>query len=116
MGKKKADGKPSNMSLVREAVEKLGLDAKPEAIRQEILASHNIDVPTGLISTYKSIFKREKNKVPKKAKAASASSPKASKISDDAVLEFIATVRNFESKVGAEKILQVMNALYKQSQ
>jgi hypothetical protein len=57
MAKKKAEeaeAGPSKMSMVREALEQLGSDAKPKDIREYVKAKYSTDIPATMISSYKS--------------------------------------------------------------
>lgn len=50
--------KVNKAKLVREAIEKLGIHAKPREI-QLWLKNKGLDIPTTMISTYKNNFKKE---------------------------------------------------------
>jgi hypothetical protein len=62
MAKSKADAKgdagegPSKMSLVRDALGAVGGDAKPRDIQAHIKEKSGVDIPTQVISSYKSVI------------------------------------------------------------
>jgi hypothetical protein len=44
----------NKMGLVRQALQDLGADAKPKAIYEHLKSKHGVDIPTPMISSYKS--------------------------------------------------------------
>jgi hypothetical protein len=60
MAKSKADAKgdagPSKMSLVRDALAAVGGDAKPRDIQSHIQEQSGVEIPTTVISSYKSVI------------------------------------------------------------
>src|SRR5437016_7832667 len=52
--KASANGGVSKMGLVREALEQLGGEAKPKAIYDHVKSKHGVEIPTTMISSYKS--------------------------------------------------------------
>lgn len=58
MAKSKRDG-VSQMEMVRQSMEELGADAKPQAIQEMIKSKFNKDLPPTIISNYKSVLKRK---------------------------------------------------------
>lgn len=114
---KKSDneGKPSVMQLVKEALATLGDEAKPEPIRDHILKEHQRDIPKQQISTYKSIIKKQSGRVKSKRLPREGGAPTTPmRPQSDLVLQFVSTVRDFEAKLGSDKLLEVIDALYKQ--
>jgi hypothetical protein len=116
--KSDSEGKPSVMQLVKAALATLGDEAKPEPIRDHILKEHQRDIPKQQISTYKSIIKKQaggtkSKRLPREGgvPATPATPPRAQ---GDLVLQFVSTVRDFEAKLGSDKLLEVIDALYKQ--
>lgn len=57
---KRGEG-PSKMTLVRDAIEALGGNPKPKVIHEHIKAS-GVDIPTGMISSYKSMIRKRGKK------------------------------------------------------
>jgi hypothetical protein len=53
------DKKPSQMSMVRSAMEEIGNDAKPLAMQAHIKSKFGAELPANIISNYKSQIKRK---------------------------------------------------------
>ena len=51
--------KPSQMSMVRTAMEDIGTDAKPLAMQEHIKSKFGKELPANIISNYKSQIKRK---------------------------------------------------------
>lgn len=54
MAKKAADGGPSRMAMVREALGAVGADAKPKEIDEYVRSKYGAAIPAPIISAYKS--------------------------------------------------------------
>jgi hypothetical protein len=61
MARPKANGekKPSQMAMVRAALQEVGGDPKPQELQEHIKAKFNREIPTNIISNYKSQIKRK---------------------------------------------------------
>jgi hypothetical protein len=53
------DKKPSQMSMVRSAMEEIGNDAKPLTMQAHIKSKFGAELPANIISNYKSQIKRK---------------------------------------------------------
>ena len=100
---KKEHGIPSKMQLVRNAIAALGADAKPLAIQNHVKEAGGIDLPPGMISSYKSMIQK-KDGMPSK-RSTSGSGGGSFKIED---LERIQALIN---SVGAPQLLKLVHAL-----
>lgn len=49
----------SSMEMVRQTMEELGYDAKPSEIHEKIKEKFNKEIPTTIISNYKSVIKKK---------------------------------------------------------
>lgn len=113
--KSDSEGKTSVMQLVKNALADLGVDAKPEPLHNHILEKYQRDVPKQQISTYKSIIKKQSGKLKaRRGLRDGMVEGTSSRAGSDLVLQFVSTVRDFESKLGSAKLLEVIDALYKQ--
>jgi len=107
--------KVSKAHAYREAEAALGKDAALEDVHKFILEKFNIDVPKGQISAYRSIERSRGGALPGKR----GRKPKNATIlgtipsSNDAVIQFLSAIRGWENKIGAEKVVEVISALYK---
>jgi hypothetical protein len=62
VAKTKSDGsekKPSQMGMVRQALQEMGGDAKPLDMQAHIKGKFNVELPANIISNYKSQIKRK---------------------------------------------------------
>lgn len=108
---KKGEG-PNKMALVREAIAALGPNAKPKAMHDHILAG-GVDIPTGMISSYKSMIlkkggkkKRGPGRPPK-----SASAPVAKGSGGSVSIDDLAAIKSLVSKMGASKLSDFIKLL-----
>lgn len=102
-----AKGKGSGVNksaLVREALDALGLDAKPIAIDAYIKEKHNVEVPKAIISSYKSSYKAKTGKP-----AAAKRGPKAA--AGGIQIEDLAAVRGLVSRLGAAQVKELVDVL-----
>ena len=53
------DKAPSQMGMVRESLKELGGNPKPQEIQEHIKTKYNRDIPTQIISNYKSVIRRK---------------------------------------------------------
>lgn len=61
MAKAKSDGaekKPSQMGMVRATLQEMGGDPKPQEMQAHIKSKYGVELPTNIISNYKSQLKR----------------------------------------------------------
>lgn len=104
-----AKGKGSGVNksaLVREALEALGLDAKPMAIDAYIKEKHNVEVPRAIISSYKSSYKS------KSGAPASKRGPKSKAAGGGGIqIEDLAAVRGLVSRLGAAQVKELVDVL-----
>jgi hypothetical protein len=101
--------------MVREALEKEGWKAKPDVYREYIFKTFGKDVPKNQISQYKSAEKRKKGmKRRGKISSASTQGPEANNHDDvDEIIEFIADLQHWESRLGAARIKQIVLKFFK---
>ena len=102
---KKEHGIPSKMQLVRNAIAALGADAKPLAIQNHVKEAGGIDLPPGMISSYKSMIQKKDGMPSKRSTSGSSSGGGSFKIED---LERIQALIN---SVGAPQLLKLVHAL-----
>ena len=102
---KKEHGIPSKMQLVRNAIAALGADAKPLAIQNHVKEAGGIDLPPGMISSYKSMIQKKDGMPSKRSTSGGGSSGGSFKIED---LERIQALIN---SVGAPQLLKLVHAL-----
>lgn len=104
-----AKGKRSGVNksaLVREALDALGLDAKPTAIDAYIKEKHNEVVSRAIISSYKSSYK---SRVGKPVRAKPGRKPGGG--GGGIQLEDLAAVRGLVSRLGASQVKQLVDVL-----
>lgn len=101
MAKSKGDG-VSQMEMVRLSMEELGGDAKPQALQEKIKSKFNKDLPTTIISNYKSVLKR---------KAGAPSSGRGRKPGGGAGIQFndLETVRSLVSRLGSSQVRKLVD-------
>ena len=102
---KKEHGIPSKMQLVRNAMAALGADAKPLAIQNHVKEAGGIDLPPGMISSYKSMIQKKDGMPSKRSTSGGSSGGGSFKIED---LERIQALIN---SVGAPQLLKLVHAL-----
>ena len=113
-GKRKVqstDGLVNKMEVMRQALAKLGSDAKPLDLQKFVLQQFGVKMTTQMISTYKSAITR-------KGELASASSAKtkakAAAHANNAVnLEDIEAVKELADRIGADKLKRLADVLGK---
>jgi len=109
------EGKTISKAFAYRAAEKeLGREADLESVQKLLKDKFGIDMKKPQISQYRANEKKRRRKRggrPKGSKNAAAVAPPVG--SDDRVLEFVSTVRGWENKLGADRICQVIDALYK---
>jgi len=107
--------KVSKAHAYREAEAVLGKEAALDDVHKFILEKFAIDMPKGQISAYRSLEKSRGGAKPGKRgrKPKSETMLGATSSSNDAVIQFLSAVRGWENKIGAEKVVEVISALYK---
>jgi hypothetical protein len=90
--------------LVRDAIAALGVSAKPQAIQEHIKSAGGPEIPTVMISSYKSNMKNKKGKVGRKGRPAGGG-----KGGD--VIGDIATVRDLVGKYGKPGLVKFIDAV-----
>lgn len=104
---KKEHGIPSKMQLVRNAIAALGADAKPLAIQNHVKEAGGIDLPPGMISSYKSMIQK-KDGMPSKR---STSSGSGSSGGGSFKIEDLERIQALINSVGAPQLLKLVHAL-----
>ncbi len=98
----------SQVEMVRLTLEELGGKAKPQAIQEHIKTKFNKDLPTTIISNYKSVLKK---------KGGAPSSPRGRKPGGGGggagglQVEDLATVRGLVTKLGADQLKKLVDVL-----
>ena len=93
--------KPSQMGMVRTALEEIG-DVKPLEMQAHIKTKFGVELPPNIISNYKSQIKR------KNGTAGPGRGRRAGALQD---LDTIRTVRGLVAKFGADQVKQLVDAL-----
>jgi hypothetical protein len=104
-----AKGKGSGVNksaLVREALDALGMGAKPVEIDAYIKEKHNVEVSKAIISSYKSSYKSKSGKVGR-GKPGRKPGGGAGGIQ----IEDLATVRGLVSRLGAAQVKELVDVL-----
>lgn len=114
---KKKDGM-SKVEMVREAIAKLGWDVGAAAYQEYIKATHNVEMSKPHISQTKSAEKRrqgirKRRKVGRPRKDASVAPVSAAPVSVVDLLAFVETVKQWEQKIGASSIREVVKSVLK---
>ena len=104
---KKEHGIPSKMQLVRNAIAALGADAKPLAIQNHVKEAGGIDLPPGMISSYKSMIQK-KDGMPSKR---STSGGYGSSSGGSFKIEDLERIQALINSVGAPQLLKLVHAL-----
>lgn len=111
MAKSKADTKadaadgPSKMGLVREAIGALGGEAKPRDIQEHIKGKHGAEIPTTVISSYKSMILSKQN--------TGGRGGRGGRSSGGVSIDDIEQVRELIRRVGAGQLQKLIDALDK---
>ena len=116
MARTKSDGGPSMMTMVRTALDKLGMDAKPVALQEFIKSNFDKDVSKIIVSNYKSNIKKKgpgaKRRGRPPGSVAKAAAPvKASAGGKGIQLEDLAAVRGLVGRLGANQVRQLIDVL-----
>lgn len=114
---KKKDGM-SKVEMVRDALAKLGWDVGAAAYQEYIKATYNVEMTKPHISQTKSAEKRrqgirKRRKVGRPRKDATVAVAAATAISVVDLLSFVETVKEWEQKIGASSIRDVVKAVLK---
>jgi hypothetical protein len=88
--------KPSQMSMVRNAMEEIGADAKPLAMQAHIKSKFGTELPANIISNYKSQIKRKNG------------GGKSVGRKGGLQVEDFETVRNLVRRLGAEQVKRIV--------
>jgi hypothetical protein len=108
------DGKKISKAFAyRDAAKALGKNADLEEVQKHIRDNFGINMEKTQISQYRSNEKKRKGKRGRKPKTAALAPTVAKPARGDSILQFVSTVRGWENKIGAEKICDVIDALYK---
>ena len=109
--------KISKMEAMRQAIQKLGVDAANDAIQAALKSDFGVTMTTGMFSTYKSAILREMGKGKKGRKLA----PKATEApvangrkvgaGGGITVDEIAAVKKLIDTIGAEKVQQLARVL-----
>ena len=86
----------NKMGLVREALQAMGGDPKPKEVQAHIKQTHNLELPTPMISSYKSMITGGGKRVGRKA---------------GLTVEDIDQVRGMIQKFGADQLTKLIAAL-----
>lgn len=101
MAKSRGDGEKSvsQVKMVQKALEELGKDAKPLALQENIKTNFGKDLPTSIISNYKSVLKRKGGSSGRGRRSGGGS------------LDFgdLETVRNLVSRLGADHVKKLVD-------
>jgi len=118
-GGDKAKGKPaSKAEALRWSLEANGWDAPLDTHEQFLKSQYGITMSRMQISQYKSAEARRQGKRRRRRRKTSAAADDTGRPQtprDKDLLTFVSTVRQWEDKLGSKKLLEVINALYKQS-
>ena len=114
MAKKAAAEGTSKADMVRDAIAKLGWDAGPTAFHEYIKQTYNVDMSKAHISQTTSNERKRQNvrgrrrrRGGRRAAAAGAAGGSGNaRVAD--ILSFVETVRQWEAKIGAEGIREVV--------
>ena len=104
---KKEHGIPSKMQLVRNAIAALGADAKPLAIQNHVKEAGGIDLPPGMISSYKSMIQKKDGMPSKRSTSGSGSSSGGGSFK----IEDLERIQALINSVGAPQLLKLVHAL-----
>ena len=106
---KKEHGVPSKMQLVRNAITALGADAKPLAIQNHVKENGGIDLPSGMISSYKSMIQK-KDGAPSK-RSSNVSSGGTGGGHGTFSIDDLERIQALINSVGAPQLLKLVHAL-----
>ena len=95
-----SEKKPSQMSMVRSAMEEIGNDAKPLAMQAHIKSKYGTELPANIISNYKSQIKRKNGGTP------SGRGRKAGLQVED-----FETIRNLVRRLGADQVKRMVEVM-----
>jgi hypothetical protein len=115
-------GKVSKMELVRQALQKLGNDAKPLAIREHIQDSHGVEISVDVASNYKGLILRKRagrgagpggpSRLTQRP-AAPAPVVSAAVVAGGISLDDIRAVKGLVDRIGAGKVQELAGVLAK---
>ena len=103
---KKEHGIPSKMQLVRNAIAALGADAKPLAIQNHVKENGGIDLPSGMISSYKSMIQKKDGAPSKRSSSEGTGGGRGTFSIDD-----LERIQALITSVGAPQLLKLVHAL-----
>jgi len=120
MARQPDDGQGESVSKAfayRDAESKLGAKADLELVRSYILQNFGMDMDKAQISQYRSIQKKRKRRQRRQKKYvpatnSPAAAPLAPVILHTPVIAFVSDLRDWEAKIGADKICEIIKALY----
>jgi len=125
MPRKANDGKSiSKAAAYRDAEAKFGPEGDLQEVSKYIQESFGLEMDKNQISQYRSLERGREKKGPgkkrgRKPKSKAATAPvvavaaKETATKSDPMIQFISTIRGFESKMGADKVHKIFEALYK---
>jgi hypothetical protein len=105
-----AGKKVSKAAAYRDAEAELGRDVTLDNVHKFILDKYGINMPKGQISAYRSLEKKARGAKFGRKNAVASEKPK--NAGGDPLIEFVSQVRGWENKLGADKICEVIAALY----
>src|SRR5262245_20425201 len=104
-----AKRKGNKAQMVRDALEKLGKDAKPAAIQEHIKAAGGPEIPTVMISSYKSNMKTKGGG--KRGRRGRVGRPAGSGGRSGSLIGDIASVRDLISRHGKADLVKLIDAV-----
>lgn len=96
-----AGKKPNKMAAVRQAVDRLGLEAKPAAILADIKRRHGIKMSPQMVSNYKSHISR------KMAGQSTLARSRASRQGSNLSMDDIKAVKTLVARLGVDRVRQL---------
>lgn len=93
--------KVSKMSAVRQAMNKLGAEAKPAAILQHIKAKHGVVMSPQMVSNYKSVISK------KMAGQSALVRNRPTRKADSLTMDDIKAVKTLVERLGVDKVRQL---------
>lgn len=97
----------SQVDMVKKALEELGADAKPLAIQESIKSNFGKELPTTIISNYKSVLKRKGGG----SSGSGRGRPRGSGGGGSIQIDDLETVRGLVSRLGADHVKRLVDVL-----
>lgn len=102
--KNDGSGKPKQTDMVKDALSELGKDAKPLAIQAHIKGKFGKELPTTLISNYKSVMKG-------KGSGSKGKPGRPAKSSGAIHIEDLEAVRTLVNKLGSDNVVRLVGVV-----